>query len=183
MCCTWLFMLRASSKKRLMFLATVEIGTTVLPSSMCGIESLFLICGAHITIISVFAALNLSLFITIQSCIFVLSFFSCTFDFSSPNTTQTMQDMLQLFQNDCVIGRIQRLLKDLIALVWQPCVHLIYRALKSLSSAVSMCGLDDKPMAFVHIGRCLTNVYRNRQQRPSLRIWTQSTGLTMDDSS
>ena len=47
MCCTWLFMPRASSKKTPMFLATVEICTMVLPSSMCGIESLFLICGAH----------------------------------------------------------------------------------------------------------------------------------------
>ena len=68
MCCTWLFMLRVSPKKTPMFLATVDTGTTVSPSSMCGIESLVYICGAHITIISVFLQLNFSLFIFIQSC-------------------------------------------------------------------------------------------------------------------
>ena len=68
MCCTCFCMLSASSKYTPMFFATVDTGTTILPSSMSGIESLVFICGAHITIISVFVALNFSLFIFIQSC-------------------------------------------------------------------------------------------------------------------
>ena len=55
-------MLRASSKKTPMFLATVDSGTAVSLSFLCGIESLIFICGAHIRIISVFVALNFSLF-------------------------------------------------------------------------------------------------------------------------
>ena len=66
---TWFFIVSASSNKTPMFLDALEIGTVLLPRSMCGISMLFLTRGEHINIASVLSAFSLSLFTIIQFCI------------------------------------------------------------------------------------------------------------------